>query len=171
MTIPSSSQLSPSDVAAWWGAIVASIVLVWDIIKWRMSQTVLRIQASPNMRIFDTAIPPKPTYITLRVCNRGGQPTTIELVVVFHHANLFHRLLRKADTAGVVLSSTAGRVPHLLGPGEVWTGLIDQDDVLAKCNSGGYLYCGVNHSRGEKPVLSRVKFKPGGEEGKKGGLE
>lgn len=41
--------MSASDVAAWWGAVIATLVLVWDVFKWRKSRFSIKVSASPNM--------------------------------------------------------------------------------------------------------------------------
>jgi hypothetical protein len=49
--------------------------------------------------------------------------------------------------------------PHVLAPGERWTGAIDQDDAIKKYGTSGRFYCGVFHSRSKKSVYRRVQFK------------
>jgi len=44
------ANIKASDFAAWWGAILATVVLLWDIFKWRATRVRLRITAQPNMQ-------------------------------------------------------------------------------------------------------------------------
>jgi hypothetical protein len=59
---------------------------------------------------------------------------------------------------GAVLDPRPGKLPHVLRPGEVWTGLIDQADLEARRGAGRRLYCGVHHSLNAKPVMTRVRL-------------
>ncbi len=52
--------MSSTDAAAWWGAIVASLILIWDVYKWIKSGTALRLNAVPDMQLLYDEIP-KPT--------------------------------------------------------------------------------------------------------------
>ena len=47
-------------------------------------------------------------------------------------------------------------LPHILEAGERWLGGIEQNDKVEEMSRNGYLYCGVYHSCGKKPVLQRV---------------
>ena len=43
--------MEASEIAAWWGATIATLVLLWDIFKWKRAGPVVTISASPNMTI------------------------------------------------------------------------------------------------------------------------
>jgi hypothetical protein len=42
--------MQASDIAAWWGAIVATAILFWDIIKWKKSGVTVKVKAVPVRR-------------------------------------------------------------------------------------------------------------------------
>lgn len=40
-----------TDIAAWWGAITATVVLCWDVYKWIMSGARVRIEVRSGVSI------------------------------------------------------------------------------------------------------------------------
>ena len=39
-----------TDWAAWWGAIIATLVLVWDMYKWKRSGPIINVSASLGIK-------------------------------------------------------------------------------------------------------------------------
>jgi hypothetical protein len=72
--------------------------------------------------------------------NRGGQPTTITHVIIAQYPDWIARIRGKPDMQGAIPDPRPGRLPHVLAPGEMWTGLVDQGDLTAKSKPGGLLY-------------------------------
>jgi len=46
------SKWSASDFAAWWGAIVATLAVIWNIIVAIRSGARVQVKANPDMQIF-----------------------------------------------------------------------------------------------------------------------
>ncbi len=153
--------MSASDWAAWWGAITATIVLGWDVYKWRQSKSNIRVSASPNMQTVNHATGrlESDKNICVEVVNNGDKLTTLTHLVVIHYANWLDRIRRKPSMQGVVTNPLGGRIPYELEPGKRWTGLIDQKDIEEKTPNIVHLYCGVYHSASNKAKLARVKLK------------
>lgn len=156
MTSSAIQELSASDIAAWWGAAVATIVLFFELFKWQKSRAAISVSAKPNMQIVGRNGVDNRKHIVLTATNRGGQPTTITHVIVAHYPSWFRRLRNRPDMQGAVPDPTPGCLPHVLAPGEIWTGLLDQVDLQEKSEPKGYLYCGVHHSLANEPVMVRV---------------
>ena len=38
------------DLANWWGAFIATLVLVWDMYKWKHSGPIINVSASPGIK-------------------------------------------------------------------------------------------------------------------------
>lgn len=151
--------MTATEVAAWWGASVASSVLVWDIIKWNMKGSRLNISASPNMESFggDFGVENDQTYIIITVSNRGDRKTTLTHVVGYYYKNRLQKLRNKHKKAFLVTSAAFAKpIPLILDVGEQWTGGIIQEPELEDLSRKGYLYCGVFHSSSKKPILVRV---------------
>lgn len=152
--------MSTSDWAAWWGAIIATIVLGWDIYKWHRSKSNIRVSASPDMQTVNQLEGrlEDDKNIVVEVVNNGDKTTTLTHLVVKHYDSWFDRIRRKPSMQGVVMKPVGGSIPHELAPGKRWTGLIDQKDLEKKTPKIAYLYCGVYHSASNRPKLARVKF-------------
>jgi hypothetical protein len=74
--------------------------------------------------------------------------------------SIFQKLRRKEDESFIVANPAPSQPPpHILGPGERWLGSIEQNEELEEMSRSGYLFCGVYHSSGKKPVLQRVVIK------------
>lgn len=108
------TQLSASECAAWWGAIVATGVFVWDIIKWRSSRARLKtIVSQPTGE--------SPSEFTVYVSNTGDLPATIESVRLRCFTRKFLLFRREIDLENSFgLSGNNGFPPLPLQPGEPW---------------------------------------------------
>jgi len=149
-----------TELAAWWGAIIATLVLLWDMYKWERSGPIINVSASPNMQPFGK-IPNHPEgkkYIAVEVTNIGNRKTTITHLVVFHYKSLFRKIRGKKDKSIIVLlpALLPPPLPYVIKPGERWLGGIEQTSELEETSRNGYLYCGIYHSCGKKPILQMV---------------
>lgn len=146
------------NVAAWYAAIVATGVAVWDVIKWRQSGARLRVSVSADMQV----MPPTPPYgdgsvILVEVINVGSKTTTLTNVLGQVHSSRFARLMRRKPAMQFVVPNPApGRLPHVLAPGERWTGVLDQDG-LAKLPAGE-LRIGVAHVLSKRTIYRPVRI-------------
>jgi hypothetical protein len=150
--------MNATDLAAWWGAIIATCVLGLEIYKLKKSGPVIDVSASPDMETFG-GIPAglqNKTFVVVKVTNAGDRNTTITHLIGFHYSSWFKRFRKKRKAFVVVNPALSRPLPHVLGPGEEWIGGIEQNPELEEMSRNGYLYCGVYHSCGKKPVLQRV---------------
>lgn len=155
--------MSSTDAAAWWGAIVASMILIWDVYKWIKSGTALRLNAVPDKQLLYDEIP-KPTdtkYINVDVSNTGDKKTTVTHLVGVCHTSLWRWLFRRKPDINFFVPTPgfAKPLPYVLQPGEKWSGTIEQTKQLEDWMKTGRFYCGVNHSNKSKAQLVRVKYK------------
>jgi hypothetical protein len=74
-----SSDVWPSDVVAWWGAIVATIALGWNILRDVRSKGHLKVQA---MYQADNMTPHLPPVLTVRVTNIGSKPILVQGIAI-----------------------------------------------------------------------------------------
>jgi len=149
-----------TELAAWWGAIIATLVLVWDMYKWKRSGPIINVSASPGMKTVGN-LPNHlegKKYISIEVTNTGNKKTTITHLVVFHYISLFQKLIKRKDKSFIVGTPAffPPPLPHVLEPGERWLGGIEQACELEEMSRNGYLCCGIYHSSSKKPVLQRV---------------
>ena len=155
---PRTPTLTPTVIAAWWGAVVATLVFVWDIYKWRHRGASVRVTVTPGMKVHPT-LPPtgKTTFVLVVATNDGGQPTTITHLSGVYFPTLWHKIFRRGGQNFVIVNIAPGKpLPHVLSTGQQWTGLIDQNHLVKSYGTSGRLYCGVFHSMSPKPVYRRV---------------
>jgi hypothetical protein len=150
------STFSASDYAAWWGAIIASLALLWNVIVAVRAGAKMEISVTPNMEMY----PPNPgqegkTYIFLKAVNTGTSPTTI---THFHgyQANSRMEYFRKKHRPFIVGNNGYYKqLPVKLGPGEEWMGIVEQDEEFI---NGELLYIGIIHNQKKKPIFKQVKL-------------
>jgi len=153
------SKFSVSDYAAWWGAIIATLALVWNIILAIRSGARIRVRANPNMKIF----PKQPItgdnrYISVTAVNHGNSPTTITHFCGYYTSSLWDSIRGRKQNFVVNVHPSLGKpVPYVLAPGEEWNSLADQDDIM-KQSGGGYLYIGIIHNQRKRPIYKRIKL-------------
>ncbi len=62
---------------AGYAAVVATVVFLWDIYKWKRTGPRISFTASPNMKIYGDPEREGETYINVRATNIGDKPATI----------------------------------------------------------------------------------------------
>jgi len=151
-------QFELTTAVAWWGAIIATMVFVWDIYKWANRGPRLEYDVKTNMKTFGDQTREGMTFITVRVSNTGDGSTTIENMGFLHYHNWILRLARKPSFAAVVTNAGApGPIPYEIKPGGIWDGMAQQDEDLVLKANKGRLYCSIYHSGSKKPIMRRVK--------------
>jgi hypothetical protein len=160
--------MSLTEIAAWWGAFVATLVLFWDIFKWNRTGAVVEITVSPNMKTFgdfgSLAVPEEDaTYVLVVASNTGDRKTTLTHLIGIRYKTWYHRLVRKAEESFLVAQpALAEPFPSVLEPGENWQGAIHQNQEFEEMSRNGKLYVGVHHSTKKAPIMKRVTVKRAG---------
>lgn len=152
------STFTANDYAAWWGAAIASLALVWNIVVAVRSGARIRVRASPNMKIYpEQPITGDKTYISVTAVNHGTLPTTITHFCGFYAQTFWDLMRGKKQHFIINVNAGLGKtVPYVLAPGEEWSSLADQDDIFKKAK-GGFLYLGIIHNQKTRPIYKRVK--------------
>ena len=148
--------MNATELAAWWGAVIATLVLAWDAYKWKRTGPIVNGSASPNMERVPHGHEDE-KFVVVTVTNTGDRKTTITHLIGFHYASVYNRLRKKQDTSFFVATPALSTpLPHVLESGERWFGGIEQNEELEQMSQNGYLYCGVYHSGAKRPVVQRV---------------
>ncbi|WP_092791552.1 MULTISPECIES: hypothetical protein [Rheinheimera] len=145
-----------SDYAAWWGAIIASFALIWNVVVFLRSGARIKIVVTPNMELQ----PPIPgsegqKYIFVKAVNTGSSATTITHFYGFTASSHFERFRKRINQFIINGDGSYNKLPAKLEPGEEWIGLAIQDDELLKEK---LVYYGIYHNQKDKPVCKKVKF-------------
>lgn len=152
------SKFSASDYAAWWGAVIATLALIWNIVVAVRSGARVTVRANPNMKIYpQQPITGDNTYISVAAVNHGTSPTTITHFCGYYARSLWDLVKGKKQHFIVNTHAALGKtVPYVLAPGEEWSSLADQADLL-KNAKGRFLYLGIIHNQRKRPLYKRVK--------------
>ena len=156
-----------SVLAAWWGAFIATIVLLFELYKWARSGPILRCDTKYGWKITENGIINEHEFIFFSVTNTGDRPTTIVNQGLLYWATLRDKFRKKPDLSWFTKGGLYGfgKVPSIIHPGEVWNGLGSiNDGIKESINKGGYLYVSLLFSHRKRPYLFMVK------KGKKGPL-
>lgn len=154
------SNWSISDYAAWWGAIIATLALVWNIIIAFRSGPRIQVRANPNMQVFPRGpITEGKTFISVTAINRGTASTTVTHFGGFYSDSLWSLVRKRRHQFIVIAHPALGKtLPFVLAPGEEWSNMADQHDMQEYLGRG-YLYMGVIHNQRKRPVYVRVRLK------------
>lgn len=145
------------EFVAWWGAILATVVLAWDIYKWRTAGPKLRTTVQTGMQSINMPQYDGKTLITVNVSNYGDRPTTITNLGYLYFPNYWRRFRHWPEKAFVIPNpSDTQRLPFELKQGSLWSGIAIQDTEIAKMAKEGLLYCVLHHSHNERPIYRRV---------------
>jgi hypothetical protein len=148
-----------SEVAAWWGAILATIVLFWDIYKWRTSGPLISLSCSANSQIVGGHQNEKKIFIVVKARNTGGSSTTITNLTLKYYKTFAHALFRIPDEQSVVINpGLPYPLPHTLVAGSIWDGMINQTKKIEEQAVHGYLYCELHYSNSAHPKRARIKI-------------
>lgn len=135
-------MLTVTDILALWGAILSTIVLVWDIAKWHLSGPKLRLNVNTGMKSVNIPEYEGKTLIHATITNYGDRPTTLTHLVFKHYPKGQKRFRRQADkNLWVGNPSPAVPLPYELKPGQMWNGTAFQDDILTEAGADGYIVC------------------------------
>jgi hypothetical protein len=153
------------NIVAWWGAVVATGVLLWDIYKWKTAGPRIKFVVTPGMIIVGDPAREGQYFISAEATNIGDRPTTITNLVIQHYKSYFAVLRHKPETSMIVKEPSASQqLPYILQPGSVWRGLCPQTSEIERLAETGYLFCGLCHSHSDKEIDRRIIIRKQSEE-------
>ena len=146
--------MSISEMAAWWGAIVASIILIWDVYKWKTDGPKLNVFLSPNMKTFGDPSRDAITWVAVTVTNVGSRPTTLKSTGMWYYKNRIDYWRHKVLFAAIFPNpNDRFPLPTVLKPGEEWVGLIPQERLYENIeDKSGCMTIWLSHSHSNKPI-------------------
>lgn len=147
---------------ALWGAILSTVVFLWDIYKWRTAGPKLRFVMQAYMEPVNWPEHDGKRFITFTVTNYGDRPTTITDLGYFYYRNRrwISRKTPPDKCALVVGPSPAQPLPFELKPGTRWIGMTFQTPDIEQLSREGKLFFLLHHSHSEKPVKRRLIIHP-----------
>ncbi|NQZ83345.1 MAG: hypothetical protein HRT52_20265 [Colwellia sp.] len=159
-----------TEIVAWWGAILASLVLGWDIIKWFQSGPKLKKRISLNIRYDDSKVIKKEKhengesvfyeeYCHIELVNVGTLPTTIMGITAKHKKHKKQKQgLQKSVMQQVFTEHFGKKFPHVISSGEVWSCRLPMNfyETLLDCGRPE-IHVSVSHL--DKPIVIRATKK------------
>lgn len=155
------------NLVAWWGAIVATVVLVWDIIKWSSNRPKVRINTQMPTSYFDServetktsegeTVAELKTYCHIELINQGKIPTTIVSVCCSNKPTK-----NKGEHINHNITIHNGNsLPHTLGSGELWSCRISESSVQNIASQYPSAYVKVRLSHKVRPIYAKIKNRP-----------
>ena len=126
-------MVTTTEIVAWWGAILSSIVFGWDIVKWRLSGPRLRLTIRPGMKSINIPEYEGKTIILAQVVNFGDGPTTITHLAFSFYRNRWNALIKRAGQSFIVPNPNPWqKIPFELRQGTSWSGQIIQTEDVRK---------------------------------------
>ncbi|MDO8775667.1 MAG: hypothetical protein Q7K57_44600 [Burkholderiaceae bacterium] len=159
--------MSDTDKVAWWGAILATIVFAWDIIKWWKNSTRVRFFVRPDTYYEDSETVPIPggpqagevlPSIHVELNNIGIYPTTVLKVWAERKTDQGGRIL---DTGPAIKVHFGKKLPYLMTVGDLWSCRIDQGR-MTRIESKAPIRVFVAVSHQVKPLVKSVVFRKRG---------
>lgn len=154
--------MEATEIAAWWGASVATLVLLWDVYKWKRKGPRLLMRLSPNMQVWGDPHREGKTWVSVTVSNIGDAPTTIKGIGMEFYSNWYRRIRLRPNRAAVFPNpNDTFPLPKVLNPGEEWLGLIPQERVdknrdLEELARTGYLIIWLSQSHRQREMRRRL---------------
>jgi hypothetical protein len=159
--------MNTTDYVAIYGATVATMVLIWDGIKWYATGPKLRASARchvayPDSRVLKTErtesgeVRHLAEYCHIEVVNVGDRPTTIMSIEGTHERKTG---AMRVVSGGVLFTSHNGKqLPLTLGPGEMWSSRIEMPAVYSLAAHGKpVIHIRASHKK--DPVRVCPKFR------------
>jgi len=150
--------MSASDYAAWYAAIVATIVLVWDVIKFRFSGPVITGEAKANWESYGIPETEGHSLTILKISNNGGRPTTINSWGMYWYPAGSNLKSAKGRRGFVIRGGLAGvgKIPSIIRPGEEWSGIMMEDEEFNRLFENGTILMAVGFSHSKKETFVKV---------------
>ena len=151
--------MNASDYAAWYAAVVATLVLIWDVVKWRKGGPQIRAKARAGWRSFNIPSLEGQDLTIVTVTNVGDRATTITHMG-FHWVPSNVSIKDKEKRKSFIVPGGLGgfgEIPKKIEPGEIWTGLINENVEFKKMLVSGKSVVMLAFSHSEEEVLVDIE--------------
>lgn len=157
--------MESTQIVAWWGAVVATLVLLWDVLKWVRSGPRLKTRVALNIHYGDGKVISKEKidngdivtyeqYCHIELVNVGDMPTTVMGISCTHKEK---RGFGQAGLTQQAFTEHYGKkLPHVINPGEVWSCRLPMGHYKSILQHGTP-EIQVHLSHLKKPLVARAK--------------
>lgn len=143
-----------------YAAVVSTVVLVWDVVKWRISGPRLRVVVQTQLRLVGNGQLDPVTYLGVRVTNYGDRPTTLlSLGALVYKNDWLAFIQRDRPDIGLIFPEGPGvpLLPLVLEPGQQWQGLVNQETLVPMAQKKCVMVA-IHHSHSAKPAIRRLMY-------------
>ncbi|MCD1645731.1 hypothetical protein [Marinobacter adhaerens] len=151
--------MESSDFAAWYAAAVATAVLIWDIIKYRNSGPQITGEAFSGWESYGIEDTAGKRLAFVKLSNTGDRPTTLTSWGMYWYpagVNLNDKSKRRPFIIKGGLGGM-GKVPEKIAPGDVWTGLVLENNEFKEMSEEGTLVFGFGFSHSLEETIIKIK--------------
>lgn len=142
-----------------YGAVVATMVFGWDVLKWLATGPRLKVSVTAGMvEVEGHSVRPGRRVVCI-VVNRGDMATTITHLAGYRYSKPWHRHVPWIRREEFFIKGPLGSqpLPYVLQPGQQWMGLANQTDAMLDQIRTGALFLGVEHSHSDTGIYKRVR--------------
>lgn len=155
-----------TEFVAWWGAVVATLVLLWDIVKWQVAGPKVRGTVKVGVCYADSEIiSTKHTsngtetslqnYCHIEVVNVGTQPTTLLGIEATHKKSRKYRINITSEAFKGHFGKT---LPLVLSPGELWSGRLSIEHYESLSQHGApEIHLNLSHRKSPQVLKCRKR--------------
>lgn len=152
-------NLTASDAAAFYAAIVATGALFLEVRRWFESGVKIKVTANHQYSAPDF----EQHVITATATSVGDAATTVTGLEVWVYPTRIHALLRLSLTRMAVLdtktfASPDSILPAKLAPGDTWSGGINEHSEEQIRKGWQVSYFAVRTTRYKRPFFARIKW-------------
>jgi hypothetical protein len=152
-------QMSATDWAAVYAAIVATAALALEIRRWFESGPRLRLSIISQARLYGGIVVDENDYLSVSVSNSGDRPTTVTNLCYHEIPNWWAARRNRWTRAAVDTSATGSGVPFVLHTGTEWKALVKYDAAMMDWAKSGRLFVAVYFSHSGRPLLKKIEIK------------
>jgi hypothetical protein len=156
--------MSASDWAAWYAAIVATVVAVFDFVKWSRSGPRIKADIRTGQKLVGMPEYGDADIILVNIANIGAAATTVTHCMLECWPKGVNPSEKTSERRLVILQNderVGKRLPVKIELGDTWACISPESDAIRALLSEGTvdLYCVFSHT--EKALRARLKRNPG----------
>lgn len=147
------------DPIAVYAAVIATLVLFWDVFKWLSRGPKLKVDLLPNREIYGASFQKleDKEFVIIKIYNRGETTTQITNISLTLYKSKWKKFTNKPLKCFVIPKpEITQEIPYKLNSGDEWTGRIEQNADLEEMAKNGILICEIRHSFSDKPIEKRI---------------
>lgn len=154
-------KLTPSDWAAWWGAVVGTLAIAWEIWTFFKSGPRVKFTAKTGMQVYGHPELEGKTLTIFEATNLGDRPTMLTKLYLMVYRNRFAMIFgRKPKTSYLIKNpgwQSDQTFPHKLDVEELWHGTAFENSEHLSQLPRGRVYAYLECSYRTRPVRCFVR--------------